>query len=91
MERLDGEEGMPAETATPPAELAQHVTVVFPPDGDVQISGNATIIQMLAASKLLERAASGMLDQAELSALQTRGKIVPAGPTMLDHLRGRRS
>lgn len=78
---MDGEEGMTAE-ATPAPEQVQHVTIVFPADGDVQITGNATIIQMLAASELLKRAANGMLDGAELSALQARSRIV----TPLDHL-----
>lgn len=87
---MDGEEGM--DNGTPQPVMPNYVTVTFPPDGDVQIGGNATIIQMLAASKLLERAASGMLDQAELSALQARSALMaPIGP--LDHLSkgGRRS
>lgn len=83
---MDGEEGM--DNGAPQSAMPNYVTITFPEDGDVQIGGNATIVQMFAAAKLLERAAGGMLDQAELSALQARQSLL-ALPR--DHMKGRRS
>lgn len=67
----------PKEEAAPVAPPTHnYVTISFPPDGDVSIGGNATVVQMLAASILLKRAATGMLDQAEIAQHQARRSLL---------------